>query len=48
MYAEGKFTDLCRGPHVPSTGKLKLYNDTGGDKKIPTVFARCTADLGKR
>lgn len=32
----------------PSTGKLKLYNDTGGDKKIPTVFARCTADLAKR
>ncbi len=23
LYTEGKFTDLCRGPHVPSTGKLK-------------------------
>jgi threonyl-tRNA synthetase len=22
LYREGKFTDLCRGPHVPSTGKL--------------------------
>src|SRR5690349_9766474 len=22
LYTEGKFTDLCRGPHVPSTGKL--------------------------
>ncbi len=22
LYAEGGFTDLCRGPHVPSTGKL--------------------------
>ena len=32
----------------PTTGKLKLYNNTGGTKKIPTVFARCTADLGKR
>lgn len=32
----------------PTTGKLKLYNNTGGAKKIPTVFARCTADLGKR
>jgi len=25
MYTEGKFTDLCRGPHVPSTGKLKAF-----------------------
>ncbi len=25
LYAEGAFTDLCRGPHVPSTGKLKHF-----------------------
>jgi len=25
LYTEGKFTDLCRGPHVPSTGKLKAF-----------------------
>ena len=25
LYAEGEFTDLCRGPHVPSTGKLKVF-----------------------
>jgi len=25
LYSEGKFTDLCRGPHVPSTGKLKVF-----------------------
>jgi len=25
LYAEGKFIDLCRGPHVPSTGKLKVF-----------------------
>ena len=25
LYAEGTFTDLCRGPHVPSTGKLKFF-----------------------
>ncbi|CAN5255134.1 threonine--tRNA ligase [soil metagenome] len=25
LYAEGGFTDLCRGPHVPSTGKLKHF-----------------------
>jgi len=28
LYAEGKFTDLCRGPHVPSTGKLKVFKLT--------------------
>jgi len=25
LYAEGAFEDLCRGPHVPSTGKLKHF-----------------------
>ncbi len=25
LYTEGAFTDLCRGPHVPSTGKLKIF-----------------------
>ncbi|MBR6026669.1 MAG: threonine--tRNA ligase [Neisseriaceae bacterium] len=25
LYREGEFTDLCRGPHVPSTGKLKAF-----------------------
>jgi len=25
LYTEGTFTDLCRGPHVPSTGKLKVF-----------------------
>ena len=25
LYSEGKFTDLCRGPHVPTTGKLKVF-----------------------
>ncbi len=25
LYSEGNFTDLCRGPHVPSTGKLKAF-----------------------
>ncbi|HEY8857771.1 MAG TPA: threonine--tRNA ligase, partial [Rugosibacter sp.] len=26
LYREGDFVDLCRGPHVPSTGKLKVFN----------------------
>ncbi|GAB7523559.1 threonine--tRNA ligase [Paraburkholderia sp. 2C] len=25
LYSHGGFTDLCRGPHVPSTGKLKVF-----------------------
>ncbi len=25
LYSQGDFTDLCRGPHVPSTSKLKAF-----------------------
>ncbi len=25
LYKQGDFVDLCRGPHVPSTGKLKVF-----------------------
>ncbi len=25
LYTEGSFTDLCRGPHVPSTGRLQVF-----------------------
>ena len=25
LYSQGDFIDLCRGPHVPSTGKLKVF-----------------------
>ncbi|MCC6193477.1 MAG: threonine--tRNA ligase, partial [Burkholderiales bacterium] len=25
LYREGSFIDLCRGPHVPSTGRLKVF-----------------------
>ncbi len=25
IYRQGEFTDLCRGPHIPSTGYLKAY-----------------------
>lgn len=40
FYQQGNFTDLCKGPHIPSTGKikaLKLLNVAGaywrGDEK---------------
>lgn len=25
LYTSGEFTDLCRGPHVPANGKLKVF-----------------------
>jgi threonyl-tRNA synthetase len=25
LYTQGNFTDLCRGPHVPSTSRLKVF-----------------------
>jgi len=28
LYTQGEFTDLCRGPHVPDTGKLKAFKLT--------------------
>ena len=28
VYEMGEFTDLCRGPHVPSTGRIKAYKLT--------------------
>ena len=28
VYRQGEFVDLCRGPHVPSTGKLKAFKLT--------------------
>ncbi|HRP97021.1 MAG TPA: threonine--tRNA ligase [Rhodocyclaceae bacterium] len=28
LYRQGDFIDLCRGPHVPSTGRLKVFKLT--------------------
>ncbi len=28
LYRQGNFVDLCRGPHVPSTGKLRVFKLT--------------------
>ncbi len=32
VYTQGDFTDLCRGPHVPSTGRIRYFKltSTGG------------------
>jgi threonyl-tRNA synthetase len=44
VYKTGKFLDFCRGPHIPSTGKIKafkLFNIAGaywlGDEKNPQL-----------
>ena len=37
VYHEGKFSDLCRGPHVPSTGKLKVLLTPNATRRIKTV-----------
>ena len=28
LYTQGSFTDLCRGPHLPSTGKIRAFRLT--------------------
>jgi len=44
LYSQGAFTDLCRGPHIPSTGKIKAFQLTKtagaywrGDEKRPML-----------
>src|SRR5664279_3028809 len=44
IYKTGRFTDFCRGPHIPSTGRIKafkLLNIAGaywlGDEKNPQL-----------
>ncbi|GAA5520992.1 threonine--tRNA ligase [Aliifodinibius salicampi] len=29
FYTQGEFTDLCRGPHIPNTGRIKAVKLTG-------------------
>jgi threonyl-tRNA synthetase len=44
LYKTGKFVDFCRGPHIPSTGKIKAFKLTNiagaywlGDEKNPQL-----------
>ncbi len=44
LYEVGDFVDLCRGPHVPSTGWIKAFKLTGvagaywrGDERMPML-----------
>src|ERR1700681_4831215 len=40
LYSEGRFIDLCRGPHEPSTGKLKVVKVTKLACADPRAVAR--------
>jgi threonyl-tRNA synthetase len=44
LYTDGEFVDLCRGPHVPSTGRIGAFKLTSvagaywhGDEKLPML-----------
>jgi threonyl-tRNA synthetase len=44
LYRQGSFTDLCRGPHLPTTGKIRAFHLTKvagaywrGDEKRPML-----------
>ena len=44
LYRQGEFVDLCRGPHVPSTGRIKAFKLTSlagaywrGDERNPML-----------
>lgn len=40
LYSQGDFTDLCRGPHVPSTGAIKAFKLT----KVAGAYWRGDSD----
>ena len=54
LYTQGEFTDLCRGPHIPSTGKIKafkLMRVTGaywrgdaGNEMLQRIYGTCWPD----
>jgi threonyl-tRNA synthetase len=54
LYTQGDFTDLCRGPHVPSTGKLGVFKLThvagaywrgnSGNEMLQRIYGTAFAD----
>jgi threonyl-tRNA synthetase len=57
VYSQSNFTDLCRGPHLPSTGKIKAFKLTSvagaywrGDEKnkmLQRIYGTAFADKKK-
>ena len=54
FYTTGKFIDFCRGPHIPSTGRIKafkLMNVAGaywkgqeGNPQMQRIYGACFVD----
>ena len=54
LYRQGEFTDLCRGPHIPSTGKIKAFKlmrvsgaywrGDSNNKMLQRIYGTCWAD----
>ncbi len=54
FYKQGEFIDLCRGPHVPSTGRLKAFKLTkvagaywrgdSNNEMLQRIYGTCWAD----
>ncbi|MFK7160874.1 threonine--tRNA ligase [Marinospirillum sp. MEB164] len=54
LYRQGDFTDLCRGPHVPSTGKIKAFKlmrvsgaywrGDSKNKMLQRIYGTCWGD----
>lgn len=55
FYSHGKFTDLCRGPHIPSSGKLgdgfavlsiagAYFGDDADNKMLTRVYGHAFSD----
>ena len=54
FYKQGEFIDLCRGPHVPNTGKLKAFKLTkvagaywrgdSNNEMLQRIYGTCWAD----
>ena len=55
FYSHGKFTDLCRGPHIPSSGKLgdgfavlsiagAYFGDDADNKMLTRIYGHAFAD----
>lgn len=54
FYRQGDFIDLCRGPHIPSTGKIKAFKlmrvsgaywrGDSNNKMLQRIYGTCWAD----
>jgi len=54
LYRQGDFIDLCRGPHVPSTGKIKAFKlmrvsgaywrGDSNNKMLQRIYGTCWGD----